>query len=105
MPMPQAPSPEEQELSQLQEAALRLEERSKELLAIPAHLEKIRREQEATLPPLDLVLERQKGASRAAVIISGDAQNTLITQKASKPLLFLLTLAAASLAWWAWSAA
>ena len=85
---------EDLELTALRERSKRLEEAHKEVVKLPARLERERRDRESTMPPMAEIEERQQINRFERNLSRGQIENVLRTQRQSLAMLLLLTAVA-----------
>lgn len=90
------------ELIALREREKRLEEAHREVVKLPARLEKERRDRETTLPPMAEIKERIEINAFEKSISRGQIVNVLRTQRQSLAMMLLLAAATALMLLWAY---
>ena len=93
------------ELNALRERQKRLEEAHKQVVTLPARLEKERRERDSTMPPMAEIREREQIKRFERSLSRGQIENTLRIQRQSFFLLLLLATATGLLLFWAFKIA
>jgi hypothetical protein len=92
---------EDEELLALREKEIRLAEAHKEIVKLPAKLEREKRERESTMPPMGEIIERQKINEFERSLSRGQIENVLRTQRQSFFLMVLLVVTTALMLGWA----
>ena len=92
---------EDQELLALMEKERRLAEAHKEIIKLPARLEREKRERESTMPPMGEIIERQRINDFERNLSRGQIENVLRTQRQSFFLMVLLAVTTALMLVWA----
>lgn len=93
---------EDLELTALRERGKRLEEAHKEVVKLPARLERERRDRESTMPPMAEIEERQQINRFERNLSRGQIENVLRTQRQSLAMMLLLTAATVLMLFWAY---
>lgn len=93
---------EDPELIALRERGKRLEEAHREVVKLPARLEKERRERESTMPPMAEIKERIQINEFEKNLSRGQIENVLRTQRQSLAMMLLLSAATILMLLWAY---
>ncbi|MDE0835953.1 MAG: hypothetical protein OSA84_06335 [Akkermansiaceae bacterium] len=93
---------EDLELTALREREKRLKEAHKEVVKLPARLERERRDRESTMPPMAEIEERQQINRFERNLSRGQIENVLRTQRQSLAMMLLLTAATVLMLFWAY---
>ncbi len=93
---------EDEELTALREKERRLDERHKEMIKLPAKLEREKRDRESTMPPLAEIKDRHEINRFEQSLSRGQIENVLRTQRHSFMLMVLLIIATALMLGWAY---
>lgn len=93
---------EDHELLAIKEKARKLEEAQKEYMDLPVRLAKEKREQEATMPPMAEIKERQLFNQFERNLSRGQIENVLRTQRHSLAMMLLLATATILMLLWAY---
>lgn len=93
---------EDHELIALKEKERRLEEAHREVVQLPARLEKERRDRDATMPPMAEIKERQEFKRFEQSLSRGQIENVLRTQRHSLAMMLLLATATVLMLLWAY---
>lgn len=92
---------EDHELVALREREKKLAEAHREVLSLPARLEKEKKEHEATMPPMAEIKERQLFNRFEQNLSRGQIENVLRTQRQSLGMMLLLATATVLMLVWA----
>lgn len=90
------------ELAELRERQKRLDEAHKEVVNLPARLERERRERETTMPPMAEIREREQIKQFERSLSRGQIENTLRVQRQSLAMMLLLATATVLMLLWAY---
>ncbi len=90
------------ELVSLREKQRRLDEAHKEVVNLPARLERERRDRETTMPPMAEIREREQIKQFERILSRGQVVNTLRVQRQSLGMMLLLATATALMLVWAY---
>ena len=90
------------ELAELRERQKRLDAAHKEVVNLPAKLERERRERGSTMPPLAEIREREQIKQFERSLSRGQIENTLRVQRQSLAMLLLLATATVLMLFWAY---
>lgn len=93
---------EDHELVALREEQRKLEEAHREVIKLPAKLEREKRDRDSTMPPMAEIRERQQINEFERNLSRGQIENTLRTQRHSLAMMLLLATATALMLWWAY---
>lgn len=93
---------EDRELNALREKERRLDEQHKEMIKLPAKLEREKRDRESTMPPLAEIKDRYEINRFEQSLSRGQIENVLRTQRHSFMLMVLLITATALMLGWAY---
>ncbi|MFK7851519.1 MAG: hypothetical protein AB8D78_11125 [Akkermansiaceae bacterium] len=93
---------EDHELIALKERERRLEEAHREVIQLPARLEKEKRDRDATMPPMAEIKERQEFRRFEQSLSRGQIENVLRTQRHSLAMMLLLAIATVLMLLWAY---
>lgn len=91
---------EELELDEVLVKQQELQNRMREFERSQREIERSRAENEATIPPLMEILEREKTRQHEQLVSRGEVANVRRDQNQGLLLLFLLLAATAALIWW-----
>lgn len=94
------PLKEELELDDLLQKQQELQNRMREFERNQREIERTRAENEATIPPLMDLMEREKARQHEDLVSRGQVANVRRDQNQGLVLLFLLIAATAALIWW-----
>ncbi len=93
---------EDHEMQLLREKERRLAEAQQMIQKLPAMLERQKKENEVTMPPMAEVRERQKFNQFEQNLSRGQIENVLRTQRQSLGMTLLLILSTALMLFWAY---
>jgi len=90
------------ELAALRERQKHLDEAHREVVNLPARLEKERRERESTMPPMPEIREREQIKQFEKSLSRGEVVNILRVQRQSLAMMLLLATSTALMLLWAY---
>ena len=90
------------ELAELREKQRHLEQAHKDVVHLPAKLEKERRERDSTMPPMPEIREREQIKQFERSLSRGQIENTLRVQRQSLAMMLLLATATVLMLFWAY---
>ncbi|QTN34246.1 hypothetical protein HZ994_18610 [Akkermansiaceae bacterium] len=93
---------EDAELLALRERERNLEQAHKDVVQLPARLERERRERDSTMPPMAEIREREQIRQFERSLSRGQIENTLRAQRQSLAMMLLLATATVLMLFWAY---